>query len=153
MLGAYRAEAGDTLDICALPEVDKRLLAKKVGSDLVRQHGKRSHYTVPEIKAAARRQKFPDTWDCWALSLYASAEDFGSYHLRTGEQCDYLAMRNSMSECVATDLSLADAIPADHSDLVAAVLDWSPSNSTSWFDNLVDFFSNVDTGFDFDSHH
>jgi hypothetical protein len=138
------------MDICALPTVDKRLLAKKVGNDLVKHHGKKRHYTVEEIKAAARRQNFPDTWDCWAMSLYSSPQDFAEHHARTGEHCDFQAMHNSMAEAVATDHSLADAVSVDHSGIVQAVHDWSPSHDGSWFDSLMDFFSNIDISFDFD---
>ena len=51
---------------------ERRLLARQVGNELVRTHGKKKHYTVPEVKAAARRQKTPEYWDCWALCLYTS---------------------------------------------------------------------------------
>jgi len=138
------------MDICALPQVDKRLLAKKVGNDLVKKHGKKPHYSITEIKAAARRQNFPEGWDCWALSLYSSPQDFAEHHRRTGETCDYQAMHDSMAEAVSTDRSLADAVSSDHSDVVTALHDWSPSESSSWFDSLLDFFSNIDLDFDFD---
>src|ERR1044071_7143392 len=138
------------MDICALPSVDKRLLAKKVGNDLVKQHGKKPYYTVKEVKESCRRQNFPEAWDCWGLSLYSSPQDFAEYHARTGERCDYQTMHNSMAESLATDDNLADAVSPGHSDLVDAVHDWSPSNDASWFDSLMDFFSHIDLDFDFD---
>ncbi|MCI0362414.1 MAG: hypothetical protein L0219_00940, partial [Phycisphaerales bacterium] len=114
------------MDICALPEADKRSLARKVGSGLVKEHGKKRHYTVQEVKAAARRQNFPEAWDCWALSLYASPSDFAEYHERTGEDCDYSSMHERMVEAVSTDAVLPDV-----------VRHVTPSTESSWFADLL----------------
>lgn len=138
------------MDILSLAPSDKRLLAKKVGNDLVKNHGKKRHYTVSEVKAASRRQNFPDTWDCWALSLYSDPLEFAAYHQRTGEKCNYDEMHNSMAEAVATDNNLGNVISSEHSEILDTVHDWSPNHDSSWFDGLLDFFSNVDSGVDFD---
>jgi hypothetical protein len=123
-----------------LLEPDKQLLARKIGSELVKSHGKKRYYKVEEVKAAARRQNVPDTWDCWAVSLYSSPSDFGEYHTRIGEPCDYSAMHSSMVEAVSTDTTLPDTIHYV-----------TPSTEDSWFSDLMDSFLTIDFDFfDFD---
>jgi hypothetical protein len=43
-----------------------------------------------------RRCEFPDVWDCWALSLFTSPNDFSAYHAMLGEACDYASMHADM---------------------------------------------------------
>lgn len=129
------------MDICPLPAIDKQLMARRVGHDLVKRHGNKRYYTVEEIKAAARRQKFPDTWDCWALSLYSSPSDFANYHLKTGEICEYSSMHAMMLEAVSADTSLPEVI--HHV---------TPATEGSWFSDLMDSLGSIDIslpGFDF----
>ena len=124
------------MDICTLPAADKRHMARRVGQDLARQHGKKSDYTPKEIKASARRLNFPDTWDCWALSLYTSVSDFTDYHAKTGETCDYASMHAAMVEAVTTDRMLPDTV---HLAVTAA-------NEGSWFSDLMDVLGSSDVG-------
>ena len=79
----------------------KRILARKVGTHLAGLHGKRRHYSPQLVKAAVRRCGFPQACDCWALSLFASAEDFGAYHAASGEACDYRSMNAQMLDAIA----------------------------------------------------
>lgn len=133
------------MDICVLAAVDKRFLARKVGDDLAKRHGRQAQYAVQDIKASVRRLNFPDAWDCWALSLYASPQDFVDYHVRTGEQCGHAAMRASMMEAVAAD---AHAVSFDPSPIDAAPLghavDASPSHDASWLDGVSDWLGGAD---------
>lgn len=81
---------------CAIAPDDKRRLARAVGKHLVGTYGKRRAYPPAVIRATMRRLAFPDGWDCWALSLFASADDFASYHASSGEVCDYASMHAAM---------------------------------------------------------
>lgn len=121
------------MDICALQPVDRQLLARKVGNDLAKRHGKKKHYAIPEIKAAARRSQFPDTWDCWALALYSSPGDFADYHAKTREVCDYGSMHHMMIEAVSSDASLPQAIHQ-----------MSPGSEGSWFSELMDYLGSIE---------
>jgi hypothetical protein len=133
------------MDICGIAAVDKRLLGRKVGADLAKRHGSKPYYAVQDIKAAARRCNFPDRWDCWALSLYASPHDFADYHLRTGERCDYASMHESMADAIAVDAQTAGIAPLDPSHVVDAVDGGSSSHGSSWFDGLAESLT--------DAHH
>ena len=121
------------MDICALPSVDRQLLARKVGNDLAKRHGKKEYYAIQEVKAAARRHRFPDTWDCWALALYSSRSDFDAHHIETGEVCDYSSMHSTMISAVSSDNSLPDVIH----QVTAAT-------EGSWFSNLMDHLGTIE---------
>ena len=111
---------------CAIPLRDKRAVAQKVGAHLTRLYGKRRSYSPPLIKAAMRRCAFPSDWDCWALSLYAAADDFASYHTAIGETCDYAAMQAEMLSSVDSGSTL-DFLSADaFSGADTSILDSSP---------------------------
>jgi hypothetical protein len=125
------------MDICTLPVADKRHMARRVGQDLTLHHGKKRHYTPKEIRQSARRLNFPDIWDCWALSLYASAPDFADYHAGTGESCDYASMHAAMVEAVATDSVLPDTLQ----------LAVTAANEGSWFSDLMDVLGSSDIDF------
>ena len=84
------------MPVCALAPADKRQLARSVGKHLVATYGKRRAYSPTVIRATMRRLGFPDTWDCWALSLFASADDFDLFHAAIGEVCDYASMHAQM---------------------------------------------------------
>lgn len=139
------------MDICAIAAVDKRLLAKKVGDDLVQRHGRRPYHAVVDIKAAARRMRFPDAWDCWALSLYASPQDFADYHRQTGERCDYRSMHDSMAEALATSGAVADAVSTDLPGLHGAAHEGSSSHDASWLDGLTDLLGGTHHAIDPDT--
>jgi hypothetical protein len=86
---------------CAMEPAARRVLARKVGTHLAALHGKRRHYSPQIVKAAVRRCGFGPACDCWAMSLFASAEDFGAYHAATGEACDYASMNAQMLDAIA----------------------------------------------------
>jgi len=117
------------MDVTAIPVVDKQQLAKRVGVDLVKHHGKKQHYSVAEIKSSARRLNFPDTWDCWALSMYCSPGDFDQYHRTIGEICDFSSMHHMMIDAVSQD----SALPEILHHVTQAI-------EPSWFSDLLDVF-------------
>jgi hypothetical protein len=97
---------------CAIPPQDKRALAQKVGKHLTTLYGKRRTYSPQLVKAAMRRCHLPEVWDCWALSLFTSPEDFSAYHASLGEACDYASMQADMLGVLDTG-SLFDFLSTD----------------------------------------
>jgi hypothetical protein len=129
---------GETMAITPLSSDEKRILARKVGRDLVATHGKKQRYSVDEVKAAARRQEIPPDWDCWALSLYTRRREFDTHHRASGQPCDYAVMRKEMVDTVSTDAG----VPADGlGDLDIHGVD--TDTESSWFSDFLD-------GLDFD---
>lgn len=108
----------------AIALTDKRTLARNVGKHLRARYGKRTHYSPTLVKVTMRRLNYPDGWDCWALSLFTSHDDFDAYHTALGEVCDYAAMNGSMLSAVDSG-SLLEFVSGDWSatDLVPDVTD------------------------------
>jgi len=98
--------------VCGIALENKRALAQRVGRQLTKLHGKRKTYSPQLVKAAMRRSELPDVWDCWALSLFSSPEDFASYHANLGEICDYTSMHAEMLNVLDTG-SLIDFFSSD----------------------------------------
>jgi hypothetical protein len=92
---------------CALISADKRLIARRVGRDLIKHHGKKRCYTVAEVRNAVQRQDFSVDWHCWAYALYTDRVSFDAYHREIGESCDYVAMHQGMMEAVGGDAASA----------------------------------------------
>ena len=86
---------------CAIAPDDKRAVARNVGRSLLGLYGKRKSYAPALIKSAMRKQRYPATWDCWALSLFASQADFDAYHAALGESCSYPVMRGEMLQAIS----------------------------------------------------
>lgn len=121
---------------CALTSADKRLVARRVGRDLIKHYGKKRCYTIPEVRKAAQRQELSIDWYCWAYALYTDPVAFDAYHRQIGESCEYVAMHQSMMEVVGGDaastLEVLDPSPsvagvdaADGSWSIFDLFDWS----------------------------
>ena len=108
---------------CAIAPHDKRLLAQRVGKRLVTLYGKRSSNSPTLVKAAMRRSDLPVAWDCWGLSLFCSADDFGSYHSAIGEVCDFASMNADMLSAIGAHVDLGSA-----SDFLS--FDWLDAGSS-----------------------
>lgn len=78
-----------------------------------------------------RRCRFPDVWDCWALSLYASREDFDAWHAQTGEVCEYATMHSEMLDAIGS----VAPISFDGSDA---------ASGGGWFDWLDGLSTDID---------
>jgi hypothetical protein len=110
---------------------DRRELARRVGKQLEKSHGRKKSYAPYQISGAMRELNYPLGWDCWALSLYASAYDFGVYHAARGEACDYQAMQAVMLSSIDFG-SFGDAL-----DVVGGSSDdWSLTDLFSIFDSI-----------------
>ena len=88
---------------CAIAPRDKRAQAKRVGSDLVRHHGKRKFYAVSQVRAANERCGIQLDVACWSHAMFNTHADFDRMHGALGEACDYVAMKQQMLEAVAME--------------------------------------------------
>jgi hypothetical protein len=121
------------MGLSLIPVADKQFMAKKVGAVLVKHHGKKPHYTASEVKLSARRLLFPETWDCWALSMFCSPGEFSEFHTRIGEVCDYSSMHQKMVDAVSSDSALPEVL--HHV---------SAATESSWFSDLLGLLDTVD---------
>lgn len=124
---------------CALSSADKRLVARRVGRDLITNYGKKRSYTIPEVRKAAQRQEISIDWHCWAYALYTDRATFDEYHRQLGESCEYQTMHQSMMGVVGGDaaatLEVLDPSPSftsldvpDDSWSIFDFFDWSDSD-------------------------
>lgn len=88
--------------VCNIRPVDRRDQTCRVGSDLLKNYGKKPHYSVQEVKAANRRQGIGFDVACWSHATFNSHADFDGYHQSIGESCDYVAMKGEMLSTVST---------------------------------------------------
>ena len=109
---------------CAIRPAGRRKQVRLVGNDLVRNYGKKQHYTVLEVKNANRRQGIAVDVVCWSHAVFNSHQDFDAYHRSIGESCDYVAMKSEMLSSVssASDTSWFDI---ELSWLEFPEVDWS----------------------------
>jgi hypothetical protein len=109
------------------------LVARRVGRDLIKNHGKKRSYSISEVRTAAQRQSISIDWHCWAYALYTDRSTFEEYHRQIGENCGYETMHQSMIGVVGGDAAAT-----------LEVLDPSPSATSidaiddSW--SIFDFF-------------
>ena len=129
------------MGICVLTSADKRLIARRVGRDLIKHHGKKRCYTVSEVRNAAQRQDLSVDWHCWAYALYTDRMSFDAYHRELGESCEYVAMHQGMMAAVGGDAAAAlDVLDPTGSvgDLEVADDSWSIFDFFDWSDADVD---------------
>lgn len=125
-----------------LTSADKRVVARRVGRDLIKHHGKKRCYTMQEVRNAAQRQELSVEWHCWAYALYTDRLTFDAYHREIGESCDYVAMHQNMMEAVGGDaVSTLDVLDPSGSlgggpDIVDD--SWSIFDLFDWSDADVD---------------
>ncbi|MBB6096439.1 hypothetical protein HNQ60_005361 [Povalibacter uvarum] len=120
------------MSTCALTSADKRLIARRVGRDLIKHHGKKKSYTAPEVRKAAVRQEFSVDWHCWAYALYTDRVTFDAHHREIGETCDYTVMHKGMMDAVGGDagstLEVLDPSPSSEAleplDDSWSIFDW-----------------------------
>lgn len=92
---------------CTISPKDKRLQAKRVGDDLIRNYGKRKFYTIDQVRDANRRAGVNIDVACWSHAMFNSHSDFDQLHVASGEACDYIAMKSEMLHAVASETSSA----------------------------------------------
>lgn len=75
---------------------DKRAFVQKTGSILLKKYGVKTFYTPNEIKEAAIDSGYSFEFISWVLAIYASRDDFDSFHQTIGETYNYAKMRIEM---------------------------------------------------------
>jgi len=118
------------MTVCAIGVDDKREFGKAVGEELVRTHGKKRYYGIPEVRSAARARKYPAAWDCWALALYGVPTEFADYHRSIGVACDHATMKSEMVS------ALTDGASGSWFDADMSWLEWPDIDLPSIFDFL-----------------
>lgn len=126
---------------CPPPPTNKKEYLSDIGQILVKDYGKKKHYTPEEVKKAHKKSKWNNGVDfsCWGMCTFSSQEDFTRYHQHTGETCDYAEMKIQMLQ----GLSVSDSLTGNgiHVD-----------SDTSWwdigvvFDAIVDGLGNLISG-------
>lgn len=109
---------------CTLKPADRPRQVRVVGNDLVKNYGKKSHYTVQEVKNANRRQGIDYDFACWSHAVFNSHADFDEYHKRIGEVCDYASMKSEMLKSM-TNSSDSSWFDLNLSWLEFPDIDWS----------------------------
>lgn len=126
---------------CALSSADKRLLARRVGRDLLKNYGKKRSYTIPEVRKAVQRQSLPIDWHCWAYALYTDRSTFDEYHRQIGESCEYETMHRNIMGIVGGDAAATLEVldPSPSTTGVDAVDDsWSIFDFFDWSDSDIE---------------
>jgi hypothetical protein len=93
---------GCAMRACAISPDDRRDQVKRVGDDLVKQYGKKSFYTVEEVKQSNRRCNISLDFGCWSHATFNTHKDFDAFHHSIGEQCDYVSMKSEMLSSVSS---------------------------------------------------
>lgn len=118
------------MSACHLKPDDKKAFIGKVGSDLVRTHGKRNYYKLADIRRSADRCGYPVDIHCWAYCIFSSPEDFKALHDAAGEICDYAAMKAEVLADLAAGASFSVF------DLDLSWLEWPDIDLSSIFDGF-----------------
>jgi hypothetical protein len=118
------------LPACHLRPDDKKAFIRKVGSDLVRTHGKHNYYKPADIRRSADRCGYPIDIHCWAYCIFSSPEDFKALHDAVGEVCDYAAMKAEVLADLASGASFSLL------DVDLSWLEWPDIDLTSIFDGI-----------------
>ncbi len=87
---------------CSISPADRRQQTRAVGSDLLKNYGRKQYYSVEEVKSANRRQNIGPDFACWSHATFNSHKDFDAYHQSIGESCDYISMKCEMLSSVST---------------------------------------------------
>jgi len=109
---------------CAISPRDKQTQARRVGDDLIRNHGKRHFYSVQQVRGANQRCRIQPDVGCWSHALFNTHEDFDRLQSGAGAACDYLAMKRQMLESVSSGSTL-EWFDFDLSWLDFPDVDWS----------------------------
>ena len=118
-----------TTEVRTLTPAEMQILAKNVGVELVKNYGKKKHYSRAMLNSAFKRLRIGPEVQCWALSFFAAQATFDEVHQSAGHACDYGKMRSQMAGAVRKPPT------AD------------PDSSGSWLDGLDSFdFDWLDLG-------
>ena len=78
----------------------QRKIAAKLGPKLIKDHGKKKHYTKKEIDQSYNGLDIPFDFNCWGYSMFMEHGSFDSAHAEMGETCDFISMKTEMLNLV-----------------------------------------------------
>lgn len=119
---------------CEPSPKNKREYIAEIGEILVKDNGKKKYYSPEEVKKAHQKSKWYHYIDfsCWGMSVFSSHNDFDFYHEKSGEACDYIAMKTEM----LNGLSLSSV--SDWTDIPDLDIDASWLDFGDVFEGLLD---------------
>ena len=69
-----------------------------LGKDLAKRYGKSKKYTPGQIVTTVHDCGYNWRHICYAHALYTSQKQFDKWHKEQGENCDYVSMREEISQ-------------------------------------------------------
>lgn len=115
---------------CFKSPEDKKAYVSEVGQILVKDYGKKKYYSPKEVRSASAKSSYNFDFHCWAMCVFCSFDDFGSYHDSIGEVCDYTSMKSEMAS------ALTDSTSSSWFDVDLSWLEWPDFELPSMFDLL-----------------
>jgi hypothetical protein len=113
---------------------------KNVSPQLREHYGHHKQYTPKQVKQTISDLGYSSAYDCYALAMYCSHDDFTEYHMNIGESCDYDLMRGEISDTFSslfqneTTLDASDVIEiSDRIDSTEEI-----AESDVWRSNMTD---------------
>lgn len=73
-----------------------RSYVKRMSRDLVRRFGKKSFYSIDEVRQAVQRGKFSEGFIAYARAAFCSQEDFDAHYKPLGVRCTYDGLRRTI---------------------------------------------------------
>jgi len=111
-------------ETCNAPVEVKRAYAKELAPQLIKDHGKKKHYSPEQIRDSVWRAGLDVDFICWGYVLFLDQGTFDLLHQQTGESCDYVEMHTEMGHHLADAFQSSSWFPTD--------FDWSMFNPTHW---------------------
>ena len=71
---------------------------RSLGKDLAQRYGKAEKYTPGQVVKTIHDRGYNSRHICYAHALYVSHKQFDKWHEEQGENCDYGAMREELSD-------------------------------------------------------
>lgn len=116
-----------------MPPAERKQMLGRVSKELVTQFGKKKYYSKGMVDSALRRQGVPLDFACWNYAFFTSRAEFVEIHQRTGEACDYDAMRAQLVATVRGDGAAFDAATSSF-DFDLSWLDWPDLDLSGFID-------------------
>ena len=131
------------MSVCHIPPKDKNAFIDKVGQELTIRHGKKKHYSQPQVERAVRSSGYSPDYDCWAYCVFMDGPDFNRFHQMIGESCNFDLMRTSMLQDIAPTMGFTlpdfggfqvDWPNFDFSSFEWPSIDWPDIDLSGFFD-------------------
>ncbi len=130
---------------CPAAPADKKKYIRELGNILLKEHGKKKHYTPTQVKRAHQSSTWASIdFICWAMSTFCSQESFEAYHVAINETCDYVQMKMEMLQGLSNSANTAQVdIPI--ADMDASWIDFGVVFE-GLFEGIGEFISGIFDG-------